>query len=218
MKLEDDALLDIYSVFSDPVSKENTTVLLSSDGPDRLPGEFGALIKAQQIGSTPAPLGWVLQEYEVSTMRGRKLTQIGAGVHRSSREGPPKYRAALGHFLAATAGDFVFPPATSWAVRGEDVEWTGAADDFVSVKIEWKLLEAGGTEVSWFPSYNVYGRVEGRAGPKFLGVARVGSFYVDRFAAPLGRADFVIQPCAADGSVQKIGNSPSLRLEKPGNL
>ncbi|KAK6929512.1 Glycoside hydrolase, family 85 [Dillenia turbinata] len=212
---------------------ESTSVLLASSGNtlqtmNQFSSKFAKVIMPYQVFRPEAAPGWVIQESGIS-MNGYTLTEIHAVCYRQEsvpHEAPSGsgFYAVLGHILAKTPNQkVVFPPSTSWQVKGEYIEWSSGSQGSMklSVKINWKLKG----DDSPFPKYNIYVQnlaKEGfehlsapAAGAHYIGMAAVQAFYVSDLQVPSGisAVRFIIQVCGIDGSSQKLEVSPSFQLD-----
>ncbi|XP_058075128.1 cytosolic endo-beta-N-acetylglucosaminidase 1-like [Magnolia sinica] len=231
------------------------SILIAPGGPTFLPmphamNKFDKVITPVRItdieGEDPQPGGWVLQKTSIK-LDGYTLTDIDVvcykkrkpSLHGSSLDNTSTpittaaldFSASLGHIIIRTSEqNTIFPPATSWAVEGQDISWASGSQGTktVSVKIIWSLKEGSGDD-SMFLKYNIY--VEGAAklavgdagrpiggSKEYLGVARVQAFYVSDLTVSPGFSSikFIIQVCGIDGAVQKLDDSAALLLDVKG--
>ena len=230
MKSESNSLLGLYLEFSSS-NEEINSVLLAPEGANHLSSKFSNVIKTSPLENRANSLGWVVQESTIM-MVGNKLTGIGVVCYwpeglKASSKVSSDYYAVLGHIsIKSSVQSQQFPPSDSWLVESQYIKWATVSESSmtVSVKITWKLENGDG---SLFPSCNIYAEkmpttvVPGQGPARdFLGVARVGAFYVSDYAVPsdISGVKFTIQVCGVDGSVQKLGDSPFLQLDKPKDL
>lgn len=144
---------------------------------------------------------------------------------------PVEYLAILGHITIKTFSEknSDFPPSSSWLVEGEFIKWTSGSQGSktLSAKIVWKLKN--GTNTVAFPNYKIYVKklakqVVGNQdeileeAQVYLGTAYVEAFYVSDLAVPGGTSSlkFIVQVCAADGTCQKLDDSPTFSIDAEG--
>ncbi|GAV88986.1 Glyco_hydro_85 domain-containing protein [Cephalotus follicularis] len=142
---------------------------------------------------------------------------------------PSDFFAVLGHItIKASDQKKVFPPSASWLVESQYIKWIPASTDskILNVKIIWKLKDG---DYSSFWKYNIFvvkqakqvvrklgGMIEGTE--EYVGVALVEAFYVADLVIPSGTSSlkFIVQVCGVDGSVQKLDDSPFVKLDVEG--
>lgn len=167
-------------------------------------------------------------------MDGSTLTEIHAVCYQDKPDdelprSPPEFHAVMGHILVRTPDQHPnFPPASSWVVEGQYVQWgSQGSSKSVSIKIVWKLK--GGEGSPSYSKYNIYveklpeSEADGSVGKlgeakEFIGTAHVTAFYVSKLAVPSGISiiRFTIQVCGDDGACQELGESPSFQLKVQG--
>lgn len=159
-----------------------------------------------------------------------ETNEIGLGSHSNDQDSilslsSKEYLAILGDITIKTSAQIlVFPPSTSWIVEGQNTKWTSPSEGSksLSIKVIWKLQNG---DASLFPKYNIYvkkldkqvvGKPRGTlpGGHEYLGVAFVEAYQVSDLEVPseTSAIKFFIQVCGADGTCQKIDDSPSFTL------
>lgn len=238
VKSEANSLVGLSLEFSSEM-KERKNLLLASHGFHHLSNRFSEVIVPKQTNSGPGP-GWVLMESSIS-MNGYTLTDINAVCYTpqperrtlgsesgSNIQDPGAYLAVLGDIKIFTSEENSkqLPPSTSWIVEGQFIEWGGSSGSkTLSLKLIWKLKDGNGSP---FPSFNIYVEKLANYGRKvkdprtqtseYLGVAHVEAFYVSDLDIPSGTSSlkFIIQVCDANGSTQKLDESPFFILKVAG--
>lgn len=235
VKSEGDSQLGLSLQFSSTMNK-SMSILLASQEIYQFSSKFSQVITTrthEKPGNSP---GWVIQEASIA-MNGYKLTEIHAVCYRSKPEfnkprpahNPVKYFAVLGHItIKNSEKKSGFPPSSSWIVEAQFIKWTSVSrgSKTLSVKLIWKLKD--GTDTV-FPNYNIYAKklakqvVSDRDGsledvPKYLGTAHVEAFYVSDLSVPCETSSlkFIVQVFAADGTCQKLDDSPTFSIDVKG--
>ncbi|GMI79933.1 Endo-beta-N-acetyglucosaminidase 85B [Hibiscus trionum] len=251
VKSEGNCQLGLFLEFSSE-REGKKKLLLASHGLN----QFDEVIVARQLTNPDIAPGWVIQEGSIS-LNGYTLTEIAAVCYMQQPENtepkseagsrniqdPTAYFAVLGHIgISALVQNTVFPPSTSWIVKGQDLEWGSKT---VSLKISWKLKDG---ENTLFPRYNIYveklttqavgslgnlalppsdvnsetGQLESHSGTKgageYIGAAQIEAFYVSDFIVPSATSSlkFIIQPCDSCGATQDVDDAPFLQLSVEG--
>ncbi|CAN6569020.1 unnamed protein product [Malus baccata var. baccata] len=240
VKSENNSRLGLHLVFSSSTLNERKSVLLVNWKLNQFSSKFDKVIMTRQLETPGISPGWVMQKSSIR-MNGYRLTEIHALCYRSkpefderrlksiSEEGTQnstEYYAVLGHISIKTCGQKSdFPPSDSWLVKGEYIKWATGSEGSksVSLKITWKLKDGNDYP---YTNYNIYVEklAKGSLGHQgaalervheYLGAARVEAFYVDDLAVTSGTSNikFIVQVCGADGSNQKLEDSPVFLLE-----
>ncbi|KDO68858.1 hypothetical protein CISIN_1g038248mg, partial [Citrus sinensis] len=145
------------------------------------------------------------------TLESASNVQDNASVHT-----PAEYFAILGDISIKTSGqNSDFPLSSSWLVEAQYVKFASDSQGTktLSAKIIWKLKDGND---SVFPQYNIYlGKPAKQAVGKYLGVARVESFYISDLIIPSNTdaLKFIIQVCSVEGTSQNLDKSPFLLLD-----
>ncbi|KAM4104192.1 hypothetical protein ACJW30_06G138200 [Castanea mollissima] len=235
VKSEGDSQLGLSLQFSSTMNK-SMSILLASQEIYQFSSKFSQVITTrphEKPGNSP---GWVIQEASIA-MNGYTLTEIYAVCYRSKPEfnkprpahNPVKYFAVLGHItIKNSEKKSGFPPSSSWIVEAQFIKWASVSQGSktLSVKLIWKLKD--GTDTV-FPNYNIYAKklakqvVSDQYGsledvPKYLGTAHVEAFYVSDLSVPCETSSlkFIVQVCAADGTCQKLDDSPTFSIDVEG--
>ncbi|XP_075671601.1 cytosolic endo-beta-N-acetylglucosaminidase 1 isoform X2 [Castanea sativa] len=235
VKSEGDSQLGLSLQFSSTMNK-SMSILLASQEIYQFSSKFSQVITTrphEKPGNSP---GWVIQEASIA-MNGYTLTEIYAVCYRSKPEfnkprpahNPVKYFAVLGHITIKNSDKKSgFPPSSSWIVEAQFIKWASVSQGSktLSVKLIWKLKD--GTDTV-FPNYNIYAKklakqvVSDQDGsledvPKYLGTAHVEAFYVSDLSVPCETSSlkFIVQVCAADGTCQKLDDSPTFSIDVEG--
>ncbi|KAM4093719.1 hypothetical protein ACB094_06G139600 [Castanea mollissima] len=235
VKSEGDSQLGLSLQFSSTMNK-SMSILLASQEIYQFSSKFSQVITTrphEKPGNSP---GWVIQEASIA-MNGYTLTEIYAVCYRSKPKfnkprpahNPVKYFAVLGHItIKNSEKKSGFPPSSSWIVEAQFIKWASVSQGSktLSVKLIWKLKD--GTDTV-FPNYNIYAKklakqvVSDQYGsledvPKYLGTAHVEAFYVSDLSVPCETSSlkFIVQVCAADGTCQKLDDSPTFSIDVEG--
>ncbi|KAL4620797.1 hypothetical protein ACB092_06G181900 [Castanea dentata] len=235
VKSEGDSQLGLSLQFSSTMNK-SMSILLASQEIYQFSSKFSQVITTrphEKPGNSP---GWVIQEASIA-MNGYTLTEIYAVCYRSKPEfnkprpahNPVKYFAVLGHItIKNSEKKSGFPPSSSWIVEAQFIKWASVSQGSktLSVKLIWKLKD--GTDTV-FPNYNIYAKklakqvVSDQDGsqedvPKYLGTAHVEAFYVSDLSVPCETSSLkiIVQVCAADGTCQKLDDSPTFSIDVEG--
>uniref|UniRef100_A0A7N2MFH3 mannosyl-glycoprotein endo-beta-N-acetylglucosaminidase n=1 Tax=Quercus lobata TaxID=97700 RepID=A0A7N2MFH3_QUELO len=235
VKSEGDSQLGLSLQFSSTMNK-SMSMLLASQEIYQFSSKFSQVITTRPHGKPGNSPGWVIQEASIA-MNGYKLTEIHAVCYRSKPEfnkpgpahNPVKYFAVLGHItIKNSEKKSGFPPSSSWLVEAQFIKWTSVSQGSktLSVKLKWKLKD--GTDTV-FPNYNIYAKklakqvvsdqdVSLEDVPKYLGTAHVEAFYVSDLSVPCETSSlkFIVQVCAADGTCQKLDDSPTFSIDVKG--
>ncbi|KAL5709799.1 mannosyl-glycoprotein endo-beta-N-acetylglucosaminidase [Ranunculus cassubicifolius] len=229
MKRVGRSMLGLALEFSSENNKR-ASVLIAHQYMNNLARKFDKVVVPHDSATESA--GWIVQESSIS-MKGYILTEIRVMCFlMSTRElqapriGTPQsvatdFSASLGHIsITATGQNSEFPPASSWEVEGQDIEWSPDAK-MLSIKLVWSMK---GGYAKYFPSYNVYARKQVKKGvgvieqvEEHIGVAKVRAFYISNYVVPreILSLKFIIQVCGLDGTCQKLDSSPELVLTQP---
>lgn len=225
-------------------SNEQTSILFAYDSMNQFVAKFDKVVIPHRVTElareTQGSPEWIIERSSIS-MSGYTVTEIlvvcfkatpdvldfkqprKLGATTLAQADPLEFLASLGHISINTCDqNYDFPPSTSWKVSGENVTWNTGSSGIktVSIKVFWSLKEG---DSSRFPGYKIYAVkqdkrvVGGDTGgvQNFVGVARVGAFYISEFEVPAGilSLKFIIQVCGADGACQKLDTSPALILD-----
>ncbi|XP_059456645.1 cytosolic endo-beta-N-acetylglucosaminidase 1 [Corylus avellana] len=234
VKSEGESQLGLSLWFSSP-QNQSMSILLTPQEMNQFRSKFGRVITTRRLEKPGTIPGWVIQEARIS-MNHCTLTEIHAVCYPSQQElsemrparRPVEYFAVLGHISIKTSGkNSDFLPSSSWLVEGEFIKWTSSSrvSKSLSVKIVWKLTNGSNTDA--FPNYNIYvkklakqgvGNQDGKLEVEYLGTAHVEAFYVSDLAVPWGISSlkFIVQVCAADGTFQKLDDSPTFSIDAEG--
>jgi mannosyl-glycoprotein endo-beta-N-acetylglucosaminidase len=235
VKSEGESKLGLYLSFSSALN-QSISILLAPQEMNQFRNKFSRVITTRRLEKPGTVPGWVIQEARIS-MNQCTLTEIHAVCYRSQQElsemrparRPVEYFAVLGHISIKTPGkNSDFPPSSSWLVEGEFIKWTSSSRVYksLSLKIVWKLKNGINTDA--FPNYNIYVKKLAKQGvgnqdgkleeEKYLGTAHVEAFYVSDLAVPWGTSSlkFIVQACTADGTYQKLDDSPTFSIDAEG--
>ncbi|KAJ7963921.1 Cytosolic endo-beta-N-acetylglucosaminidase [Quillaja saponaria] len=243
VKSEGNSLLGLVLELSSSTTNEKASLLLAPGGANQLSSKFTQVIMTSQFKKQGTVPGWVVHEssismngyrlreiHAVSYKSNPELDEIrsesGLDCHDSmSSSSPANYFAILGHITIKTPKhNSDFPQSTSWLVNGEHIKWTWSAQGSknLSIKLTWKLKDV--THFV-FHNYNIYVQkltevISEPAGTlerarDYLGTAHVNCFYVSNHEVPsdISSLKFFIQTCGADGTYQKLDDSPYFLLE-----
>lgn len=248
---EADSMLGISIGFTKTLEKVSILFMLKDRVfplPRQLTSKFDKVITACEISKfIPDKVdgkGWTLQQASIK-MKDYTLTEVNVVCHKAgkfhtgenfesdkkktSHNAATGYNASLGHIsIRHSDMNTAFPPASSWSVTGEDIQWGSGSQGTktVSLKISWKLT-AGSGDSSMFSKYNVYFSTTSKQFANrdednlvgidgtYLGVAKVESFYIDDLIIlhDVSKLLFIIQVCSIDGACQKLDESPTFQLQ-----
>lgn len=244
-------MLGISIGFTKTMEKVSILLLLKDrvfPPPRQLTSTFDKVITAYEISKlSPGEgdeRGWTLQQASIK-MKDYTLTDVNVVCYKAGKfptgenfesyknntlhNATTGYHASLGHISIRHSDMYVaFPPASSWLVTGEDIQWGNGSQGrkTVSLKISWKL-KVGSGDSSMFSKYNVYFSATSKQFAStdednsvgidgtYLGVAKVESFYVYDLIIPrdVSKLLFAIQVCSIDGACQKLDESPTFQLQ-----
>ncbi|KAF3772883.1 Cytosolic endo-beta-N-acetylglucosaminidase 2 [Nymphaea thermarum] len=208
------------------------------DGANELPRKFDAIMPLQVNSlstQSDTMTKWILNECSLE-MPGHTLQNIYVVSYKEvsapENAGPTltsstNYHALLGHITIRTSmKNMTFPPGNAWAFEGEDLFWSSSPEGIktISVKLVWRLEAESSESRPLYTRFNIYvrklvgGPDEDITGQEeYLGAARVEAFYVSALAVEpnVTYLRFILQVCAADGTVGKLADAPVLLVAVP---